>query len=176
MWTGDEDEREDWDGPARLIVAGETQVASGYAHRCDPAAFVVGPTGLAFDRGSGVLFYVASAADNVVFAVAGALGSAPDVGTGRPVVQDATHLHGPVGLVRASGGDLITSQGDAVNTDPAQSSEIVEFTSDGQFVAQFSIDSTPGSAFGMALVENEDGFRFAAVDDGLNVLDIWDGK
>jgi len=52
-------------------------------------------------------------------------------------------------------------------------SEIVEFTSKGEFVAQFSIHSAPGSAFGLALESSEDGFRFAAVDDSLNVLDVW---
>ncbi len=82
-------------------------------------------------------------------------------------------MHGPLGLVLAPNGDLITSQGDAVNADPAQPSEIVEFTSRGKFVAQFSIDPAPGSAFGIALVPFRDGFSFAAVDDGLNVLDVW---
>jgi hypothetical protein len=41
-------------------------------------------------------------------------------------------------------------------------------------VGEFSIDSAGGSAFGLAVEALEDGFRFAAVDDGLNVLDIWD--
>ena len=76
--------------------------------------------------------------------------------------------------MRSVGGDLISAQGDAVNPDPNQPSEIVEFSSDGAFVAEFSIDPAPGSAFGLALEERATGFRFAAVDDGLNVLDIWD--
>jgi hypothetical protein len=91
-------------------------------------------------------------------------------------VSDPVHLHGPLGLARAENGDLISAQGDAVNPDPNQPSEIVEFTKEGRFVAQFSIDSAPGSAFGLALEEHRDHFRFAAVDDGLNVLDIWDVK
>ena len=80
---------------------------------------------------------------------------------------------GPLGLARARNGDPITSQGDAVNFDPKHPSEIVEFTAKGKFVAQFSIDPAPGSAFGLALESSEDGFRFAAVDDALNVLDVW---
>jgi hypothetical protein len=36
-------------------VSGMTQIASGYVHRTDPAALVVGPTGLAFDPVSGTL-------------------------------------------------------------------------------------------------------------------------
>ena len=95
---------------------------------------------------------------------------------GRTVVVDATHLHGPLGLVRAPNGDLISAQGDAVNPDPNQPSEIVEFTARGRFVAQFSVDPSPGSAFGLGLSKSEEGVRFAAVDDAMNVnvLDVWD--
>src|SRR5580658_9468142 len=38
-----------------LIVEDATRIASGYTHRCDPAAFVVGPTGVALDRERDVL-------------------------------------------------------------------------------------------------------------------------
>ena len=153
-----------------FAVLGMTRIASGYAHRCDPAALVVGPTGLALDEDGGLL--VASTGDNAIYAVQDPFGGT-DGGTGRVVVQDQVHLHGPLGLARASNGDLITSQGDAVNPDAAQPSEIVEYTAGGSFVAQFSIDPAPGSAFGLALEQNEGGFVFAAVDDGTNVLDIW---
>ena len=152
-------------------IRGITRIASGYAHRCDPAALVVGPTGLALDRGSGVL-YVASTGDNAIYALDDPFGG-DDEGPGHVVVQDQAHLHGPLGLARAPNGDLISSQGDAVNPDPAQPSEIVEFTAQGSFVAQFSIDPAPGSAFGLALRSTADGFVFAAVDDGINVLDVW---
>ena len=79
-----------------------------------------------------------------------------------------------LGMVRAANGDLISTQGDAINPDPAHQSEIVEYTSSGTFVSEFSIDPLAGSAFGMALESSGDGFRFAAVDDGINVLDVWD--
>jgi hypothetical protein len=79
----------------------------------------------------------------------------------------------PLGLLRAPNGDLITAQGDAINPDARHPSEIVEFTSTGRFVAQFPVNPAAGSAFGLALEAFEDGFRFAAVDDALNVLDIW---
>jgi DNA-binding beta-propeller fold protein YncE len=51
-----------------VVVEHKTQIASGYAHRCDPAAFVVGPTGLALDR-DGDMLYVASTADNKIFEI-----------------------------------------------------------------------------------------------------------
>jgi hypothetical protein len=82
-------------------------------------------------------------------------------------------MHGPLGLARAENGDLITSRGDVINPDPSHVSEIVEYTAKGQFVAQFPVDPNAGAAFGLALRSTEDGFIFAAVDDFLNVLDVW---
>jgi sugar lactone lactonase YvrE len=167
--TGDGDgDRDD-----HVTVKSETQIASGYVHRCDPAAFVVGPTGLALDRDRGIL-YVASTGDNAIFAVHDASERTSDAERGELFIQDNAHFHGPLGLAIAPNGDLITSQGDAVNPDPKHVSEIVEYTSKGKFVAEFSIDPASGAAFGLAIVPFEDGFRFAAVDDGQNVLDLWD--
>ena len=37
-------------------VLSETRIASGYAHHTDPAALLVGPTGLAFDAKTDTLF------------------------------------------------------------------------------------------------------------------------
>jgi hypothetical protein len=156
----------------RVVVEKATQIASGYLHRCDPAAFVVGPTGLALDAVNDILF-VASTGDNAIFAITEATVRTDDAGMGRIVVRDRVHLHGPLALTRAGNGDLISSQGDAVNFDPNHPSEIVEFNSKGKFVAQFSIDPASGSAFGLALQSSTDGFQFAAVDDALNVLDVW---
>ena len=96
-----------------------------------------------------------------------------DAGMGTPVVQDPVHLHGPLGLVRAPNGDLLSTQSDAINTDPNQLSEVVEFTPAGQFVAQFQVDPTSGSAFGIALRPDGNGFVFATVDDTTAVLNIW---
>jgi hypothetical protein len=161
------------DTQATVIAA--TQIASGYQHRCDPAAFLVGPTGLALDREREVL-YVASTGDNAIFAVADATDRTTDAGKGTPVVTDAKHLHGPLGLARARNGDLIAAQGDAVNPDPKHQSEIVEFTATGKFVAEFSVDpDTAGAAFGLALDQRDGGDegRFAAVEDDANMLDIW---
>ncbi len=155
-----------------ITVQSSTQIASGYLHRCDPAALVVGPTGLAYDAVRDIL-YVASTGDNAVFAIPHARRTHTDAGMGNVIYQDATHLHGPLALALAPNGDLVAAQGDAVNPDPAQPSEIVEFTPMGQFVAQFSVDPSPGSAFGLAFATLGNVIRFAAVDDGLNVLDIW---
>jgi uncharacterized protein (TIGR03118 family) len=154
-------------------VLDETQIASGYAHRPDPNALVVGPTGLAFDPARDVL-YVASTADNAIFAIPNAAVTMQDNGTGQLVVQNDPHLHGPLGLVLAPNGDLIASNGDAINQDPNHPNELVEFTPKGKFVAQFQLDpGTPGGAFGLALSTAGGQLRFAAVDDNPNQLITW---
>jgi hypothetical protein len=91
------------------------------------------------------------------------------------VYQDNNHLHGPLGLVIAPNGHLISSQGDAINPDPAQQSEIVEFTKNGTFVGQFALDSAAGAAFGIAVQSADKGVvDFAAVNDTTNALSIFE--
>ena len=163
----------DFDGDT-FNVNSKTQIASGYLHRTDPAALVVGPTGLAFDLFRNVL-YVASTGDNAIFAVANPLFTSKDNGTGKLIYQDSTHLHGPLGLALAPNGDLITANGDAVNPGPAGTQNLlVEFTPSGQFVSQFQVDpGPPGGAFGLAIAFGFEGIRFAAVDDDANTLEIF---
>jgi uncharacterized protein (TIGR03118 family) len=154
------------------IVESLTRIASGYLTRTDPAALVVGPTGLAYDPNRNVL-YVASTGDNEVFAISNAGSRTSDQGMGRLVYQDESHLRGPLGLVLAPNGDLITANGDAVNPDPNQTSELVEFTTGGRFVGELSIDPNPGAAFGLAVTNAGGILRLAAVEDGTNSLDVW---
>jgi uncharacterized protein (TIGR03118 family) len=154
-------------------VDSETQIASGYSHRTDPNALVVGPTGLAFDAKTDTL-YVASTGDNAIYAVKNAAVTNSDRGKGQSVIQDPQHLHGPLALIWAPNGDLIASNGDAVNADPKQSNELVEYTKYGQFVGQFQLDSgAPGAAFGLAVQKVGDRVRFAAVDDNTNKVEVW---
>jgi uncharacterized protein (TIGR03118 family) len=156
------------------IVESETQIASGYVHVPNSSAVVVGPTGLAYDAEHDIL-YVASTGDNEIFAVSDARDRHSDGGTGRVVVQDTTHLHGPLGLLLAPNGDLIAANGDAVNPDPMQPSEIVEFTPSGHFVGQISLSPQGDAAFGIALqfAGPDSQVRFAAVDDNTNTIHVW---
>jgi DNA-binding beta-propeller fold protein YncE len=133
---------------------------------------VLGPTGLAFDAEHNLL-YVASTADNEVFVVPNASTTRSDHGTGRLVVNDSVHLHGPLGLVLAPNGNLIIANGDGVNSDPAQPSEITEFTTKGQFVAQFSLQAQFDAPFGIALDASGKTLRFAAVNDDTNTVEVF---
>lgn len=156
------------------VLTSEIAIAGGYGIRTDPNALVVGPTGLSYDRASDTL-YVASTADNAIFAVPNAAHATQSNGTGSVIYQDPVHLHGPLALAQAPNGDLIASNGDAVNPDPKQPNEIVEFTKVGKFVKQISVDpGNPGAAFGLAIHKvSDDVVKFAAVDDNTNSLIIW---
>jgi uncharacterized protein (TIGR03118 family) len=154
------------------IVQSMTRIASGYKHDANDAVFVVGPAGLAYDAARDIL-YVASTDDNAIYAIKNAGRTHADSGKGTLIYQDPTHLHGPLGLVLAPNGDLIAANSDAINADPKQPSELVEFTTTGKFVGQFSIDPAEGGAFGVALSSSGGKLRLAAVNDNNNTLDLW---
>jgi hypothetical protein len=147
-------------------------IASGYIHRGDPVTLFVSPTGLVYDGRHDVL-YVASTGDNAVFAVSHAAERQTDDGLGSMIYQDNIHLHGALGMTMAPNGHLLVSNNDGINPDPNQPSEIVEFTIDGRFVKQLSVDPNPGGAFGLAVRSTEDKAIFAAVDDNTSTLLIW---
>jgi hypothetical protein len=155
-----------------VSVKNVTQIASGYLHQCDPVTFVDAPTGLVYDEDRDVL-YVASSADNAVFAVANAGHTEKDHGTGRVIYEDSVHLHGPLGMIMAPNGHLVVANNDAINSDPNQPSEIVEFTVGGKFVKEISVDPNFGGSFGLAVMTKGDTARFAAVDDNVPDLLIW---
>ncbi|HTH60185.1 MAG TPA: hypothetical protein VL689_08510 [Paraburkholderia sp.] len=150
-----------------------TRIASGYPFRGDPAALVVGPTGLAYDPQRDVL-YVASTVDNAIFAVFGAGHTRNDAGKGAVIYADNAHLHGPLALALGPNGHLFTANGDAINGNPKEPSEITEFTPQGRFVAQLSVDPAQGGAFGLAFSKvSDETVHFAAVDDNVPNITDW---
>ncbi len=157
-----------------ISVRNTVLVGSGFAHRLDPAALVLGPSGLLYDAKTDTLF-VADSADDTIYAIQEAGSSTENQGRGTIVYQDNAHLHGPLDLAMAPNGDLLVANSDGFNADPNQPSEIVEFTAGGKFVSQFSIDPANGGAFGIGLSTPGGGLitRFAAVDDNANTLNIF---
>jgi hypothetical protein len=139
-----------------------TKVGSGFAERTDPAAFVVGPTGLGLAR-NGVL-YVADTDMSRITAISQALTRSNSAGTGK-VLTVGGKLNGPLGLAVAPGGDVLT-----VN---AGDGRIVETSPSGTQVASRFLDrsgSPPGSGalFGLAVKPSMDGVYY--VDDAANTL------
>ena len=156
------------------VVIGTTQIANGYMVKPNSAAVILGPTGLACDADKDVL-YVASTADNAIFAVpnAGIRAAPPQNKTGAIIFKN-DHLRGPLALVLAPNGHLITSNGDAVNGDVNKPSEIVEFTKKGKFIGQFNVDAAQGGAFGIAIAAlGDDKARRAPVDDNTNYIIVY---
>jgi hypothetical protein len=154
-----------------VTILNKVEVAMGYAHRTDPAALVLGPTGLAYDRESDIL-YVASTADNAIFGVPFAGNTKSAATKGTPVYTNS-NLRGPLALAIAPNGNLLTANGDALNSDPTHPSEIIEFTKSGKFVRQYNVDASQGGSFGIATVITDNPpFNFAAVDDVPNIVSV----
>ena len=152
------------------------QIGSGYTHQPNAAALVVGPTGMVYDVAQDTL-YVASTGDNAIYGIPGAAGRDSDGGRGRLIYEDADHLKGPLGLVLAPNGNLITTNGDAVNANAGFPSEMIEFSTKGKFVYQLPVDSSgEGGAFGLALTQIGSDWQLAAVDDITNTLKVWNVK
>jgi uncharacterized protein YjiK len=159
-------------GAANVTVLHKTEIAMGYAHQPNAAALVLGPTGLAYDKPTDTLF-VASTADNKIFAVPHAGKAVSPVIRGTPIFA-SRHLRGPLALVFAPNRNLLTANGDAVNGDPTHPSEIVEFTKSGEFIREFNVDASQGGAFGIATVlASSPRFNFAAVDDVPNTISVY---
>jgi len=147
-----------------------TEIASGYAHRTDPSALLLGPTGLVFHNNK---LYVASTDDNAVYVIKNAARRQTDDGIGKVAIQDNDHLHGPLGMTLTPDGHLIIANGDAINPDTNQPSTLVEYTTSGRFISQFSIDASPSAPFGIAITSDNSAIRFAAVDNNDNMVSIW---
>lgn len=156
-----------------VAVTNTVAVASGFSHALDPAALVVGPSGLFFDAAHDIL-YIASEVDSAIYSIPSAATRGTSAGTGTLVYQDFTHLHGPLELAMSPNGHLLVANSDGRNADPNQPSELVEFTTGGQFLTQFSVDPNNGGAFGLAIESIGWGtIRMAAVDDNQNSLNMW---
>jgi hypothetical protein len=159
-------------GSVGVTLLNKKTIAVGYTHVPNAAALILGPTGLAFDEANDTL-YVASTADNEIYAIAHASLVTSPVNRGRLVFADE-HLRGPLALRFSPEGTLLAANGDAVNADVTHPSEIVEFTKSGRFVREYNVDSSQGGAFGLDTVADSDGrFNFAAVDDVTNNLSVY---
>ena len=139
-------------------------IGSGFAEHTDPAALVVGPTGLTLGR-HGKL-YVADTASNRISAIPHASTRTRTAFTGANVTSGG-HLNSPLGLALAPGGDVLSVNGG--------DGQILETTPAGAQVATMTLDSTgtppgAGTLFGLAVTADRRGVYF--VDDGTNTLNI----
>jgi hypothetical protein len=141
-----------------------TVIGSGFAERTDPAALVIGPTGVGLGA-DGTLF-VADSLNSRVAAIPDALSRRGSAGTGRDVSM-AGALNDPLGLTVAPNGDILTVDGADGN--------LVETTPHGGQVAVRQLDSSgsppgAGALFGLVVTPSDRGLYF--VDDATNTLQL----
>ena len=161
--------------PSGITVLNKLTIAKGYTSAADTAGTVVGPAGLAYDSDNDIL-YVASEGDDKIYKLKGAGHATSDLGTmGQVIFDDQTVLHGPLGLIFAPNGNLITANADPTHFSPSATdpSEIIEITRSGTFVRKFSIDPNPGSAFAVDTNNNRHVSQFVYVDDFVSNCTIW---
>ena len=139
-------------------------IGSGFAEHTDPAALVVGPTGLTLGRHD--TLYVADTATNRISAIPNATHRTRTAFTGADLTAGGS-LNSPLGLTTAPNGDVLSvNAGDGL---------IVETTPAGAQVAAATLDATgtppgAGALFGLALTPNRQGVYF--VDDATNTLNL----
>ena len=170
-----------------------TTIGSGFPERTDPAALVIGPTGVGLrascagdpddcpnhddgdherddgdhdrDNQDSSLLYVADTLSNRVAVIDRALTRTTSAGTGRTLTSGGS-LNGPLGLVVTTHGTVLTvNSGDGF---------ITEISPHGPQVAKFQLDNTgsppgAGALFGLAF-DPAAGVYF--VDDASNTLNL----
>src|SRR5215472_6581482 len=146
--------------PPRLINT--TKIGSGFPQRTDPAALVIGPTGVGLAP-NGTL-YVANSLVSAINAIPGATWRSTSAGTGTMITKGGA-LNTPLGLILAPNGDVLTVNG--------RNGRIVETTPSGNQAARKVLDSSgsppgAGALFGLALAPANAGVYY--VDDAVNTL------
>jgi hypothetical protein len=169
-------------GSGNPSVLETTIIGSGFTEENDPAALIIGPTGvgLASDKGNGPkhhdgakhspadqggdnTLYVADAVNNRIAKIDGASHRHSSDGTGHTVSIGGS-LSTPLGLTIAPNGDILTTNGGDGN--------IVETTPHGTQTATILIAPAGGGAlFGLAVVPDASGIYF--VDDSENTLNLF---
>ena len=146
------------------FVEAMTVIGSGFAERTDPAALVIGPTGVGLSA-DGFSLYVADSLNNRVAAIAYPITRQTSDRTGATITKGGS-LNDPLGLTVASNGDILTVNGD--------DGYLVQTTPHGLQVAKTLLDSSgsppgAGALFGLVTV----GQSLYYVDDAANTLNLF---
>jgi hypothetical protein len=149
---------------AAPFVQAMTVIGSGFAERTDPAALVIGPTGVGLSK-DGFSLYVADSLNNRIVAIPFPLNRQSSANTGTTVTRGGA-LNDPLGLTVTANGDILTVNGNdgfMVQTTPA-----------GLQVATNLLDSSgnppgAGALFGLTTV----GQNVYYVDDATNTLNLF---
>src|ERR1017187_10282856 len=144
-------------------VVSMTTIGSGFPERTDPAALVIGPTGLGLSA-TGTL-YVADRPDNRIAAIPNAANRTSSAGIGVTVSKSPT-LNDPLGLTTLpSNGNILTVNGN--------NGLLVVTTPTGGQVGRMLLDKSgmpPGAGALFGLATAHEGLYF--VDDATNTLNL----
>jgi len=146
------------------FVESMTVIGSGFSERTDPAALVIGPTGVGLSK-DGFSLYVADSLNNRIVALPNPLTRQTSAHTGFAITKGGG-LNDPLGLTVAANGDILTVNGD--------DGYMVQTTPDGMQVAKNLLDSSgsppgAGALFGLVTV----GQNVYYVDDASNTLNLF---
>ena len=141
-----------------------TVIGSGFSERSDPAALVIGPTGVALGKNNKTL-YVADSLNNRIAAITDPLHRSSSDNTGSTLSSGGS-LNDPLGMTLAINGNILTANGNDGN--------LVETTPMGIQIATTLLDGTgnppgAGTLFGLTDVP---GHGLFFVDDGSNTLNL----
>ena len=141
-----------------------TVIGSGFPERTDPAAMVIGPTGLGLDAHANTL-YVADSASNRIAAIPNPVFRATSAGIGATVSQGG-NLNDPLGLTVGPAGNILAANGN--------NGFLVVVTPGGVQTDKILLDNTgnppgAGALFGLVYVR---GTGIYYVDDASNTLNL----
>ena len=142
-----------------------TVIGSEFSERTDPAALVIGPTGVALGKNKKTL-YVADSLNNRITAIADPLTRHSSDHTGSTLSSGGS-LNDPLGLTLAVNGNILTTNGN--------DGYLVKTTAKGVQKSKTLLDNTgnppgAGTLFGLVDVPGK-GVYF--VDDGSNTLNLF---
>jgi len=163
------------------VSAPITRIGSGFPERTDPAALVIGPTGLGLSPpsanggvfGSDRLLYVADSLNNRIAVISDPINRGNSAGTGSTLVVSSVGnggLNDPLGLAVDPAGNIATVNGN--------DGFLLVFDPSGKRIAKKLLDNTPappktspggGTLFGLAITSTG-GIYF--VDDASNTLNF----
>ena len=143
-------------------VQSMTVIGSRFSERTDPAALVIGPTGMALSADQKTL-YVADSLNNRVASISDPLTRTTSANVGTTITQGGS-LNDPLGMTISATGQILTANGN--------NGFLVQTTPGGMQTARILLDSSgnppgAGALFGLAYVGQE---ALYYVDDASNTL------
>jgi hypothetical protein len=149
-------------GKGQPQILSTTTIGKNFASRTDPAALVLGPTGLGL--GANGTLYIADTLNNTIVAIPNALSRNDAIQAAKNVLSSGGSLNGPLGLIVAPNGDILT-----VN---ANDGNIVETNLVGKQIATKVLSMQgAGCLFGLQLTPTGTGIYFT--DDCTNQLNLF---